>query len=128
MTTSRQQLRASLQALEALAARAGAPVRYESFKVLRPKERETSSVARGGLVRLGPRALILCEQALPVIDKIAVLAEALASLGVEVLDLPPVLRARLRRRPARKARIVVSSEVDTPDRSRSEGPVPEPAA
>ncbi len=112
MSGPKDELRASLQALEAHAARAGAPVRYEAFKLLRPKERETSSVARGGLVRLGPRAFVLCEQSLPIIDKIAVVAEALAALGVDVLDLPPVLRARLHRKPARtpRRRLVVKPE------------------
>lgn len=94
-------LRASLRDLEALAARAGVPIRYEAFKVLKPKERETSNLARGGLVRLGPRSFVLCEQNLPVIDKIVVIAEALASIGIEPLELSPLLRARIHKRPVR---------------------------
>lgn len=110
----KDKLRASLHDLEAHAARAGVPVRYETFKLLRGKERETSSVARGGLVRLGPRSFVLCEQNLPLIDKIVVIAEALAALGVDVLDLPPLLRARIHRRPAKapRRRVVLESKLE----------------
>jgi len=101
---AKEKLRASLRDLEVLAARAGVPIRYETFKLLKGKERDTSSLARGGLVRLGPRKFVLCEQSLPVIDKIAVIAEALASIGIDVLDLPPLLRARIHKRPARPPR------------------------
>ncbi|MGZ3422476.1 MAG: hypothetical protein ACXWUG_09475 [Polyangiales bacterium] len=92
-------LRSTLIDLETLAAQVGAPVRYELLKL--PKKDPTRSTARGGLIRLGKDRFILCEKGLPAIDRIAVIAEALASLGVEVLDLPPVLRARISGRPVR---------------------------
>ena len=96
---ARDRLRASLRELEALAARAGAPVRYEALALpTRGRAEIRSSVARGGLVRVGAQRLVLCEAGLPVIDKIAVIAEALASIGIEILELPPLLRARLSRR------------------------------
>jgi hypothetical protein len=94
-------LRRTLGDLEALAAQAGAPVRYEHFEL--PKKDPSRATARGGLVRLGKVRFILCEKGLPAIDRIAVIAEALSSLGVEVLELPPVLRARISGRPARPA-------------------------
>ncbi len=94
MTTN---IRALLKRLETLAAQAGVPVRYEGFRM--PKGTQASG--RGGLVRLGPTRFILCEQHLPAIDKLAVIAEALATVGVDVLDLPPILRARIHGTPAR---------------------------
>jgi hypothetical protein len=94
-------LRSTLIDLETLAAQAGVPVRYELLKL--PKKDPARSTARGGLIRLGKDRFILCEKGLPAIDRIAVIAEALAALGVEVLDLPPVLRARISGRPARPA-------------------------
>ena len=113
----KEKLRASLHELETHAARAGVPVRYESFKVLKGKERETSSLGRGGLVRLGPQSFVLCEQSLPLIDKIAVLAEALSAIGVDVLDLPPIVRARIQRRPAKPRRRLVLERGDPKDAS-----------
>ncbi len=84
-------LRTKLRSIEALAARAGVGLRYESFRL--PKG--ARDYARGGIVRLGTQRFILCEKSLPMIDKIAVIAEALASIGIDVIDLPPVLRARI---------------------------------
>jgi hypothetical protein len=94
-------LRSTLIDLEALAAQAGVPVRYELMKL--PKKDPARATARGGLIRVGKERFILCEKGLPAIDRIAVIAEALAEVGVEVLDLPPVLRARISGRPARPA-------------------------
>ena len=71
--------------------RAGVGLRYENFRL--PKN--SRDYARGGIVRLGKQRFILCEKTLPMIDKIAVIAEALASIGIDVIDLPPVLRARI---------------------------------
>jgi hypothetical protein len=84
-------LRRRLSNIEALAARAGVGLRYERFRL--PKS--ARDYARGGIVRLGKQRFILCEKTLPMIDKIAVIAEALASIGIDVIDLPPVLRARI---------------------------------
>ena len=88
---ARDDLRQKLKNIETLAARAGVGLRYESFRL--PKG--ARDYARGGIVRLGKQRFILCEQSLPMIDKIAVIAEALASIGISVVDLPPVLRARI---------------------------------
>ncbi|MBI2395315.1 MAG: hypothetical protein HYV09_37445 [Deltaproteobacteria bacterium] len=99
---AKDDVRTRLKTIEALAARAGVPVRYEKLELPRARER-SGAVARGGLVRLGKQRFVLCEAGLPAIDKIAVIAEALASIGVDVLDLPPVLRARIHGKPARPA-------------------------
>ena len=88
---ARDDLRQRLKNIEALAARAGVGLRYESFRL--PKGARDH--ARGGIVRLGKQRFILCEKTLPMIDKLAVIAEALASIGIDVIDLPPVLRARI---------------------------------
>lgn len=97
---SSRELRTTLRQLETLAAKLGVGVRYEGLKTSARKE-PSRSTGRGGLVRFGAVRLILCDDALPVIDKIAVLAEALAALGVDSLLVPPVLRARIHKRPAR---------------------------
>lgn len=76
-------LRGQLRQLEALASRAGLGVRYDRM------------ATRGGLVRLGKDRLILCQESLPIIDKIGVIAEALATIGVDVINIPPVMRARI---------------------------------
>jgi len=94
-------LRRLLRGLESIARDAGAPVRYESLRLPRAgADGRAGEVGRGGLVRIGARALIVCDERLPVIDKIHVLAEALRQLDVTVLRLPPLLQARLRRRRA----------------------------
>jgi hypothetical protein len=80
-----------LRRLERLARGVGTPVRYDD--VLPKKGRYH---VRGGLCTVNGRTLIVCDRALPLVDKIAVVAEVLASRGVEVLELPPILRARLR--------------------------------
>ncbi len=97
---STRELRTTLRQLEALAAKLGVSVRYEGLKTATRKE-AARSTGRGGLVRFGDVRLILCDDALPVIDKIAVLAEALAALGVDSLLVPPLLRARIHKKPAR---------------------------
>lgn len=92
-------LRTTLRELEALATRVGAPVRYEPLKV--PKGDPVRSLGRGGLIRLGKSRFILCEAGLPIIDRIHVIADALASIGVEYIALPPILRARISGRPVK---------------------------
>jgi hypothetical protein len=107
---ARIDLRAQLRDLEALASRAGLSVRYESLRL--PKGARDHS--RGGVVRLGKQKFILCETTLPLIDKIGVIAEALATIGVDVIDLPPVLRARIhgtRATPMPKPRLVLKGIV-----------------
>ena len=103
---ARPDLRGQLRELEALASRAGLGVRYESFRL----PRGTRDHARGGLVRLGQQRFILCETTLPLIDKIAVIAQALAAIGVDFIDLPPVLRAKIhgtRLTPVPRAKLVL---------------------
>ena len=80
-----------LRRLERLARGVGTPVRYDS--VLPKKGRYH---VRGGLCTVNGQTMIVCDRALPVIDKIGVVAEVLASRGVEVLELPAILRARLK--------------------------------
>jgi hypothetical protein len=91
-------LRKLLSGLEAVARDVGAPVRYEALRLPRaPKEGRAGEVGRGGLVRLGARAVIVCDERLPVVDKIHVVAEALARFDVALLHLPPLLAARIHR-------------------------------
>lgn len=81
-------------------------MRYESFRLPGGMRDQ----ARGGLVRIGKQRLILCDATLSLIDKIGVIAEALAAIGVDVIDLPPVLRARIhgtRATPVPRARLVL---------------------
>lgn len=89
----------TLRELEALARKVGIPVRYEAMRVGLPRD-DRRVTGRGGLVRVRGEAFIVCDAALPAIDKVFVLAEALAALDVEYLHLPQLLRARIRHRPA----------------------------
>jgi hypothetical protein len=88
-------LRKTLRQLELLARRLGAKVRYESIEL----PGGDVGLGRGGLCRIGGRAVILCDEHLPLVDKVSVLAEAIASYGVMPLHLPRALRAKLQRRP-----------------------------
>ena len=88
-------VRATLKNLEALARKAGVEVRYEPMRVGAAKDGGTG---RGGLVRLRGQAFIVCDIGLSPVDRLFVVAEALAELGVEWLPLPPIIRARLGRR------------------------------
>jgi hypothetical protein len=99
-------LRRTLRSLETIARNLGVPIRYDAI-VLPGRDASdgsarvgSSSIGRGGLVRVGGGPLILCDSGLPLIDKVAVLAEALASFEVHAIHLPPVMRARLRSRRA----------------------------
>lgn len=89
----------TLRELEALARKVGAPVRYEAVRVGLPRD-DRRVTGRGGLVRVRGQAFIVCDESLPAIDKVFVVAEALAALDVEYLHLPQLLRARIRHRPA----------------------------
>ena len=84
-------LRNLLRRLERLARRVGMPVRYDDVL---PKRR--GYVVRGGLCTVNGRTLIVCDRTLETIDKVAVVAQVLATHGVEVFELPPILRDRLR--------------------------------
>ena len=87
-------VRGTLRELEVLARKAGAPVRYEPVRV----SSGVSEVGRGGLVRLRGATFIVCDSTLPPIDRVFVVVSALRALEVEVLHLPPLLRALARRR------------------------------
>jgi hypothetical protein len=78
-------------ALEALAARLGIPVRYESID-------RTLSPGRpaGGLCRLRGQPMILLDSNLQARDRVAVLAHALASFDLDGVYLPPLVRATIR--------------------------------
>ena len=79
------------QALEALAARLGIPIRYEAMD--RTVSQGRSS---GGLCRLRGQPMILVDQALGMRDRVAVLAQALGNFDLDGIYLPPVVRATIR--------------------------------
>jgi hypothetical protein len=87
-----------LRELSELARRLGVGLRFEPF--------EGSGGRRGGLCRLRGQAVIVVDEALPVVDQVEVLAGALATFDLEKVYLPPQLRLRLERRvaPARRAK------------------------
>ena len=76
-----------------LAFRMGVEVRAEAFD-LRVIE------GRGGLCWLRGRPIVVMDVGLPLLDKIGVLADALAFFNLEALYVPPALRARIDRRAA----------------------------
>jgi hypothetical protein len=82
-----------VQALEAVAARLGVPVRYEPMG-------QTTAPTRpsGGLVRVRGQLVILVDSALGPSDRAAILAKALGSFDLEQIYLPPFVRAAIRRR------------------------------
>jgi len=87
-----------LSELEALAARLGVPVRAEAFS----KRLE----GRGGLCWVDGKALVVMDEKLPVPDRIAVLAGALAQLQLDTSQVPLFLlqtieKSRRRARPKR---------------------------
>ena len=80
-----------LTELEKLALRLGVPVRFETFSI--PGDLRVTG--KGGLCRLRGKPIIVVDAALPLLDKIGVLSEALATFDLEAIYLPPVLRARI---------------------------------
>jgi hypothetical protein len=79
------------QALEALAARLGIPVRYELM------DRATVPGRHGGgLCRLRGQPLILVDEALGARERVAVLAQALGTFDLDGIYLPPLVRATIR--------------------------------
>ena len=73
--------------LEALAARLGVPVRYETME---------RGISRGGLCRLRGQAMILVDERLSPRERVAVLAQALGSFDLDGIYLPPLVRATIR--------------------------------
>ena len=78
-----------LHELKRLAGRMGIEVRFEPF--------DPKASRRGGLCTLRGNPLVLVDAHAPTLDKVGVLCEALARFDVEVLYVPPLLRARLQR-------------------------------
>lgn len=97
-------LKRTLRSLETLARKLGVKVRYEAI-VLPGREAShgstrvgDASIGRGGLVRLHGAPVIVCDVGLPLVDKVSVLAEALARFDVATIGLSPIVRSRLRAR------------------------------
>ena len=78
-------------ALEALAARLGIRVRYETIDQTLSQERSS-----GGLCRLRGQPMILLDESLGPRERVAVLARALASFDLDGVYLPPLVRATIR--------------------------------
>ncbi len=78
-----------LRELERLAWRLGLEVRFEAF--------DAKATRRGGLCTLRGEPLVLVDAHAPTIDKVGVLCEALARFDIEILYIPPLLRARIHR-------------------------------
>jgi hypothetical protein len=78
-------------ALEALAARLGIPVRYEVIDHALSQGRSS-----GGLCRLRGQPIILLDASLGPRERVAVLAQALASFDLDGIYLPPLVRATIR--------------------------------
>lgn len=85
-----------LRELEALCARVGLGVREEPFARL------PGSYAMGGrgggVCRVHGKSVVLVDAAMPIAEKIALLADALAGLDLQALYVPPFLRAKIEQR------------------------------
>jgi hypothetical protein len=77
-----------LAEFEALASRLGILVRVEPFD-------DALSGRRGGLCRVRGQPLVLMDDSLPLADRIAVLATALADFDLEGVYVSPLVRARI---------------------------------
>ena len=88
-------LRATLRQLEELADKLGTPVRYDTIVQPRGTKAGGGYRIRGGLCRVRGKSLIVCDEALPLVDKVFVLAEVLSGLGVELIAMPEVVRKRV---------------------------------
>ena len=75
--------------LERLARRLGLEVRFEAF--------DPKSTRRGGLCTLRGSPVVLVDAHATTLDKVGVLCDALARFDIEVMYVPPVLRARIQR-------------------------------
>jgi hypothetical protein len=86
-----------LAELQKLADRLGVAVRIEPF--------DGKSARKGGLCKLRGAPFIVIDGGLPIMDKIGILSDALATFDLEAIYLPPVLRSRLEKgRGGRSAR------------------------
>jgi len=77
-------------ALEALAARLGIPIRYETIGRVVARGRPG-----GGLCRLRGQSMILVDDTLAVRERIVVLAKALGTFDLDGIYLPPLVRATI---------------------------------
>jgi hypothetical protein len=107
-----------LAELNALAGRLGVAVRAEPFG-------KGLLQGRGGLCRVDGKALVVMDEKLGVPERIAVLAEALATFDLEAVTVPPAVRELLARQAARgrkprKKRAPPSAQ-GVPPRSRHPG-------
>jgi hypothetical protein len=80
-----------LRELERLARRIGIQVRVEGF--------DRHALRNGGYCTLRGAPLIVLDEGAPTIEKIGILCDALSRFDVELLYLPPLLRARIQRCP-----------------------------
>jgi hypothetical protein len=80
-----------LRELERLAKRMGIQVRFEAF--------DPRATRRGGLCTLRGEPLVLVDAHAPTLDKVGVLCDALSQFDVEIIYIPPLLRARIHRSP-----------------------------
>jgi hypothetical protein len=80
-----------VSALEAVAARLGIAVRYEVMdRTLSPRQ------SGGGLCRLRGQPMILLDADLSARERIAILAQALATFDLDGIYLPPLVRSTIR--------------------------------
>ncbi len=80
-----------LSELQKLAGRIGVAVRYEVFDL-------RVIAGRGGLCRVKGQHVIVMDAGMPVLDKIGVLADALATFDLDALYVPPFIRMRVQER------------------------------
>jgi len=90
-----------LRELVKLAGRLGIVVRFEAFD---PGLVRVGIIpGRGGLCRLRGVSTVVVDAGLPVLDKVGILAEAIAAFDVEAIYLPPAIRQHITARQARRA-------------------------
>jgi hypothetical protein len=73
--------------LERLARRMGVEVRFEAF--------DPHATKSGGLCTLRGLPVVVIDAHAPTIEKVSILCDALSRFDVELLSIPPLLRARL---------------------------------
>jgi hypothetical protein len=104
-----------LAELHALAGRLGVAVRAEPFG-------KGLLQGRGGLCWVDGKALVVMDEKLSVLERVAVLAEALTTFELDAVGMPPAVRELLAtrvagRRRSRKKRTVPDADPKPPPRS-----------